>query len=315
MGDMKAEKNKRKRLPKVPDPKCYDTNRFKPTTGGGRLSPINMDKAKTVVPYPVHIHTENLEIILPNGGKNLKLNSETRNKRERMDLETLIKDLKDKNNATLETIKQSSISSNDSVKPRKPPKPKISASLSLEKSDDDKTFKSISSLPSIKVSPTTMPRMKLESTSQESTIEKISESEEINPYLTSSSDDTVIKKFKVKSEFELSDSELFEMQSEVDSMVVIGANERVRTKSNIKKNFGTQTSFDKSSSIVLKFAESNLLEQIFEYPSEQEMLERETERIARKKKEIEDLIRQCENQLAKSNHKLLSEKETKQILQ
>lgn len=39
------------------------------------------------------------------------------------------------------------------------------------------------------------------------------------------------------------------------------------------------------------------------------------ERIARKKKEIEELIRQCERQLAESNQKLLSEKETKQILQ
>lgn len=68
------------------------------------------------------------------------------------------------------------------------------------------------------------------------------------------------------------------MQSEVSSIAIIGANAKTKTKSSLKKSFGTQTNFDRTD-FGLKFAESGLLEQVFEYPSEQEMLDRETGKL------------------------------------
>lgn len=87
-------------------------------------------------------------------------------------------DLKENNKASFESIKMSSLSDQETVKPLKPPKPQILVKPGIYNERSE-----MSSISSLKIpSPTSIPRMKIDSSSQESTISKISESEERNPY-------------------------------------------------------------------------------------------------------------------------------------
>ena len=95
------------------------------------------------------------------------------------------------------------------------------------------------------------------------------------------------------------DSNIQNTISEIENSIkvpkVIGANSPTQHKSAMKSSKKSTKSTRKTANFRI---ESN---STYEYPSEQQLILDEAERIAQKKREVEELIQRCEAQLAMSN--------------
>lgn len=85
--------------------------------------------------------------------------------------------------------------------------------------------------------------------------------------------------------------------TEKSPYTVIGGNSKIEYKSVLKTGNKSEKRPSKKSGINFRTEENTT----FEYPSEQQLILDEAERIAQKKREVEELIQRCEAQLAMSN--------------
>lgn len=98
----------------------------------------------------------------------------------------------------------------------------------------------------------------------------------------------------------LTATELAEIEAEVEKFKIIGQNSKINQKSNLKSARAVSEDFDYTNRrLNLKFASE--IDQTFTYPSEMNIMKAEADEIARKRREVEELIKKCEEQLAVSN--------------